>query len=157
MAKDNGATVRTYLLIKPPFLTEREAIEDAVSSARIAAQYSDVISFNPLNVQRGTLVERLWNRAEYRAPWLWSVTEVLRRSEGLPSRLVCKPSGGGKARGAHNCGSCDERILEALDEFSVGLRKSFEEIGCPCRESWLDILELEGFMRTSADSQRIIG
>lgn len=154
IAKDNGASIRTYLLIKPPFLTEKEAIEDAVDSAKTAAEYSDVISFNPLNVQKGTLVERLWRRGEYRAPWLWSVVRILEDSKGLNSRMLCQPSGGGTQRGAHNCGSCDKAILKALDEFSIGTRISFDDLDCSCREHWLDLLELEGFLRSSADAQK---
>jgi len=155
-ARDAGATVRTYLLIKPPFLTEKEAIEDAVNSAKVAADYSDVISFNPVNVQRGTLVEKLWRQRTYRAPWLWSVVEVLEMSKGLGIPIICQPSGGGTPRGAHNCGECDKIILKALDEFSIGARESFDDLDCTCKEFWLDILELEGIMRTSADVQRII-
>ena len=59
LAKESGLMVRTYLLLKPPFMTEDMAIEDAVRSARFADPFSDEISVNPLNVQRGTYVERL--------------------------------------------------------------------------------------------------
>lgn len=155
-AREAGATVRTYLLIKPPYLTEKEAIEDAVNSAKVVADYSDAISFNPVNVQKGTLVERLWRQRKYRPPWLWSVIEVIERSKGFGTPIICSPSGGGTPRGAHNCGECDKTILKALDEFSIGVRESFDELDCPCKEFWLDILELEGIMHTSADVQRII-
>jgi radical SAM enzyme (TIGR01210 family) len=154
--KDTGASVRTYLLVKPPFMTEKEAITDAVGSARKAAEYSDVISFNPVNVQKGTLVEKLWRKAEYRPPWLWSVLEVLEGTKGLGPRIVCGPSGGGTSRGAHNCGSCDSSILKAIDEFSIGTRKDFKDINCQCKELWLDTLDLEIAMRTHADVQRIL-
>jgi radical SAM enzyme (TIGR01210 family) len=155
IAKTSGASVRTYLLVKPPFLTEKEAIGDALESARKATPFSDVISFNPVNVQRGTFIEKLWTKAEYRPPWLWSVIEVLEGSKDLGPRIVCGPSGGGTKRGAHNCGSCDRTILRAIDEFSIRNRRDFKEIGCQCKELWQDILDLEFAMRTYADSQRI--
>ncbi|MCK5548290.1 MAG: archaeosine biosynthesis radical SAM protein RaSEA, partial [Thermoplasmata archaeon] len=91
-ARDAGASVRTYLLVKPPFLTEKEAIEDAVSSAKKAAKYSDVISFNPLNIQKGTLVEKLWRRGDYRPPWLWSVLDVIEKARDAEPRIICGPS-----------------------------------------------------------------
>jgi radical SAM enzyme (TIGR01210 family) len=153
--KGAGASVRTYLLIKPPFLTEMEAIEDASMSAERASEYSDVISFNPVNVQRRTPLERMWKRGEYRAPWLWSVLEVIDRSKDLDVRLVCGPSGGGTPRGAHNCGFCDKAILKALDEFSLDDRMDFDDIVCTCKEKWRDILELEGVLRSSSDAERI--
>jgi archaeosine synthase beta-subunit len=60
IARAHGSTVKAYLLLKPPFLTEREAMEDALQSVRDAAQHVDVISLNLCNVQKGTLVEALW-------------------------------------------------------------------------------------------------
>jgi radical SAM enzyme (TIGR01210 family) len=155
IARDGGATIRTYLLIKPPLLTEKEAIEDAIDSARIASEYSDVISFNPLNVQKSTFVDKLWKRGAYRPPWLWSVIHVLDEVKELDSRFVCGPSGGGTPRGAHNCGDCDSLILDALDEFSIGKRNAFDDIECSCRELWLDTMEIEGLIQTSGDAQRI--
>ncbi|MCL2510321.1 MAG: archaeosine biosynthesis radical SAM protein RaSEA, partial [Methanomassiliicoccaceae archaeon] len=83
--KEAGLMVRTYLLLKPPFLTETAAIEDAVRSAAFADEFSDEISINPLNVQRGTYAERLWRAGELRPPWIWSLSEVLRRLSGSVS------------------------------------------------------------------------
>ncbi|MCL5874385.1 MAG: archaeosine biosynthesis radical SAM protein RaSEA, partial [Candidatus Thermoplasmatota archaeon] len=73
LLRENGISVRTYLLLKPPFMTESEAIRDSIKSARELAQYSDFISINPMNIQRGTLVERMYKEGNYRPPWLWSV------------------------------------------------------------------------------------
>jgi radical SAM enzyme (TIGR01210 family) len=157
VAKDAGATIRTYLLIKPPYLTEREAIDDAINSAKIAAKFSDTISFNPVNVQRGTLVEKLWRQNQYRPPWLWSVLDVLEMSKDMGARVVSQPSGGGTPRGAHNCDSCDVDILKALDEFSIGSRNSFDDLDCTCKDQWLDILELESVFRSSGDIHKILG
>src|SRR5207247_8737843 len=75
LAHAAGATVKTYLLVKPPFLTEREAIEDAVRSGHEADPHSDTISFNPVNVQSRTIVDRLFRRGEYRPTWLLSLDE----------------------------------------------------------------------------------
>ena len=79
LLKSKGLGVRTYLLLKPPFMTEAMAIEDAVRSARFADAFSDEISVNPLNVQRATYVERIWKRGEFRPPWIWSLIEVFRQ------------------------------------------------------------------------------
>src|SRR5438445_8125666 len=54
LCHEAGAGVKTYLLIKPPFLTEHESIEDAVRSGHDADPHSDTISFNPVNVQSHT-------------------------------------------------------------------------------------------------------
>ncbi|MDI6708415.1 MAG: archaeosine biosynthesis radical SAM protein RaSEA [Candidatus Thermoplasmatota archaeon] len=142
-----GIKLRTYILIKPPFITEEEAIVDAVNSAKFASKYSQTLSFNPVNIQKNTLVEYLWKRKEYRPPWLWSVLEVLKESKTeVKGWLICSPTGGGSARGAHNCGKCDSAILRATREFSLTQNTNvFDNLSCDCKQRWLDMLELEGF------------
>jgi radical SAM enzyme (TIGR01210 family) len=156
LAHEAGATVKTYLLIKPPFLTERGAIEDAVASGHLADPYSDTISFNPLNVPRNTLVEALWRRGEYRPPWLWSVVEVLRRCTDLQAQVKCHPTGGGKRRGAHNCGRCDRAVLEAIEARSLNLRDDLDGLACDCEDAWRDEVALGPRLRTSADLRRLL-
>jgi radical SAM enzyme (TIGR01210 family) len=155
---DLGIDVKTYLLIKPPFLMEREAIKDAVKSAEIAAKYSQTISFNPVNVQRFTLVEKLWRSGEYRTPWLWSVVEVLKQSSKLMDvRLMSSPTAGGTKKGAHNCGKCDAHVLKGIKEFSLTQDISFlDELNCDCKEHWQDILGNEAFPKTHGDLFRLV-
>jgi len=137
--------LRTYLLMKPPFLTEAEAMEDTVDSARHAARFSKVLSVNPVNVQRGTLVERLWREWSYRPPWLWSVLSVLRECARLDARVVCDPVGGGSVRGAHNCGECDATALDALKAFSRSQRPDDLAVPqCGCADLWRTIVKTEG-------------
>jgi radical SAM enzyme (TIGR01210 family) len=149
---ENDLTLKTYLLIKPPFLTERESIEDAVMSVQKLHENNIdcTISFNPVHIQNYTLVERLWYRNEFRPPWLWSVVEVLKRSKELTDlRLMSAPTAGGNRRGAHNCGKCDQDLLAALTSFSLsGDIDELINLDCDCREKWLDIIELEGFAQS---------
>ena len=156
LCHDAGATVKTYLLIKPPFLTEREAIEDAVRSGHDADPYSDTISFNPVNVQGRTLVDSLFRRGEYRPPWLWSVVEVLERTRDLKANVKSHPTGGGMVRGAHNCGACDRKVIDAIEEFSLGLRKDFDDLTCGCKSIWQEYLDLQEFMLTPADPLAVL-
>ncbi len=146
----NICSLKTYILLKPPFLTEEEGIKDAINTARIAGKYSSAISFNPVNIQSNTFTEFLWRRNEYRTPWLWSVIEVLKESKKLTNaRLMSSPTGGGTRRGAHNCGKCDKKILGAIQDFSLTQNPSvFDNLYCECKEEWLDLLEIEGFMQT---------
>jgi radical SAM enzyme (TIGR01210 family) len=148
-ARDLGIRTKAYILLKPPFLTEREALDDAVRTALLAAPHCDLLSINPCNVQSRTLVERLWRRRLYRSPWLWSVAEALQRissQTGTPVRS--NPVGAGQERGAHNCGQCDAHVTDAIEQFSLTRDASLlPGAQCACREEWLDILELEGFLQ----------
>ena len=144
LMKEMGIPLKTYLLLKPPFMTEKEAIEDAESSVLFAAKYSSEISLNPMNIQSHTLVNRLWKRGEYRPPWLWSVIEVIKatKPEIGDVRLVSWPTAGGLQRGAHNCGKCDKEVLRAIEEFSLTQDLSvFDGLSCSCIDEWKDIME----------------
>lgn len=153
--KEAGLSVRTYLLLKPPYLTESQAIEDTVASAIFADEYSDEISINPTNVQRRTQVEYLWKRGEFRPPWIWSLIEVFKRLQGkVDARLMSSPSGGGSNRGVHNCGECDRRSLDAIERYSFSQDPKDLEVECKCVDKWKDYLRAENMLGTSADIER---
>jgi archaeosine synthase beta-subunit len=145
-ARALGARVKSYLLLKPPFLTEAEAIEDSVESAVFAAPFSDTVSINPVNIHTGTLVERLFYDGAYRPPWLWSVVEVMRRAIPLMegrARLMSAPTGASTSRGASNCRKCDEGVLKAIAAASADQQVShFDGLDCPCKARWRWELEL---------------
>ena len=155
MIKDAGLAVRTYLLLKPPYMTESAAIADAVSSARFADPFSDEISVNPLNVQHATVVERLWKRGEFRSPWIWSLIEVFRALSGTVSaRLMSSPSGGGSQRGVHNCGKCDQEALAAIERFSYSQDVRDLDVSCECKSMWERYMGAERMLGTPADIGR---
>jgi len=96
---DCGATVKTYLLLKPPFVSERSALEDVIKSAELVAPFSGVISLNLCNVQRYTPLEELWKRGYYRPPWLWSAVEAIRAIKQKKKRGDVRPGGRGSSQG----------------------------------------------------------
>jgi radical SAM enzyme (TIGR01210 family) len=139
-----GGSVKTYLLLKPLFLSEGVAISDALRSACDAAPHTDVLSLNLANIQRGTLMERMWMQGDYRPPWLWSAVEVLKNVTSIP--IICDPVAAGTRRGPRNCGRCDEAVAEAIREHAltqdVGV---FEDLDCGCRTAWEKVVELEDY------------
>lgn len=158
MIKSAGLSVRTYLLLKPLYMTESAAIEDAVESARFADEFSDEISINPLNVQFGTQVERMWKRGEFRSPWIWSLTEVLKRLSGtVKARLMSSPSGGGSQRGVHNCGECDKTVLDAVEKFSFSQNPKDLDVKCKCIADWKGYMSAERLLGTASDLERGLG
>jgi len=142
----NNMLLKTYVLIKPIFLTEADAINDAIQTTRAIMHLTDTISFNPCNVQRNTLTEHLWKKDQYRPPWLWSVIDILRESKHIAPtiRLQCDIAGGGSRRGAHNCRNCDRQVLDAISRFSLTQDESvLANLSCSCKDQWHDQLELE--------------
>ena len=134
-----GLRGKAYLLLKPPYLSESESVDDVVRSAEEAAHHFDTLSINPVHIQNGTVVEWLYRRGRYRPPWLWSVVEALARGARVrgAARLVSFPTAGGLPRGPHNCGQCDARVLAAIEEASLAQEFSgLERLECECRGQW---------------------
>ena len=144
VAKDVGAGIKAYLLLKPAFLTEREAIADMKSSIRRCAEYAHTVSMNPCNVQRHTMVEELYFDDGYRPPWLWSVAEILEDTADAPAIVVSDPVGHGSDRGPHNCGECDDRAQKANKDFDLRQDPTvFEQVACECEYTWEEVTKRE--------------
>ncbi|MGB1689383.1 MAG: hypothetical protein ACPHDM_01660, partial [Candidatus Poseidoniaceae archaeon] len=70
-----GLRIKTYLMFKPPFMSEGDALVHGAKWIRDVAERSDEISVNPMNIQKGTVIDRLFRANEYRPPWLWSLVQ----------------------------------------------------------------------------------
>ncbi|MDG5778056.1 archaeosine biosynthesis radical SAM protein RaSEA [Haloarculaceae archaeon H-GB2-1] len=141
-----GGGVKAYLLMKPAFLSESEAIADMKSSVRrcAAVEGCHTVSMNPTNVQKFTMVEQLYWSDGYRPPWLWSVAKVLEDTADEDVIVVSDPVGHGSARGAHNCGECDDRVQRAIKDFDLRQDPSvFEQVSCECERTWKTVVERE--------------
>ncbi|MFC1855974.1 archaeosine biosynthesis radical SAM protein RaSEA [Thermodesulfobacteriota bacterium] len=131
------AKLRLYLMIKPIFLTEAEGIEDAVRSFNDSLIYSpDEVHFEPATIQEHTLAYDMYQKGTYRAPWLWSIIEVLKRIGGekrayvspfmhMPSPLIVP----------HNCEKCTEKLTQMiLEDYNRNFDLTiFDGVTCECR------------------------
>lgn len=143
-AADVGAGIKAYLLMKPPFLSESEAVTDMKRSIRRCAEHAHTVSMNPTNVQRHTMVEELYHDGGYRPPWLWSVTNVLRETADVDAIVVSDPVGHGSDRGPHNCRECDDRVQTAIKDFDLRQDPSvFDQVSCDCERTWNAVMERE--------------
>ena len=103
-----------------------------------------------MNIQRGTIIDRLHRHREYRPPWLWSLVELIQQSHHIVhpnggkngddnqiSSLIIHPTAGGKIRGSHNCGECDSEVVAAIERYAVsGSLDEFQGLDCTCKGRW---------------------
>ena len=147
---DCDATVKTYLLLKPPWVSEKQAIGDVISSAERVSQYSSTISVNLCNIQKNTPLEMLWKRGYYRPPWLWSALEALSAIANRNLVVMSDPVGAGYRRGPHNCGICDRAIITAIKHFNVTqdvrVLTRLDELECACKDVWHALLNRDAFL-----------
>ena len=155
--KENGIKTKVYLLLKPPFLTEMDAIKDCINSAIYCKKLGvDKISINPVNIQRNTLVEYLWKIGEYSPPWLWSLVHVLKEIKRRNNIVVVSfPVAAGKERGIHNCKRCNKVVHESIIKFSLSQDTKFlEGLDCCCKRLWKTLLDLENVNRSCYNIDR---
>jgi archaeosine synthase beta-subunit len=139
-----GAGVKAYLLFKPLFLTEGEAVKDMQATIKEVVPHAEMISMNPCTVQRNTELEYYWKRGAYRPPYLWSVLTLL---HDAPVHMTCDPLGGGQKRGPHNCGNCDWEIVKGIRDYSLNADRDLVgallDTRCGCRDEWEFVLAEE--------------
>jgi len=153
--REANLRVKNYLMFKPPFMSEGDALIQCVKWIEAIAQDSDEISINPMNIQRGTVIDRLFRAGDYRPPWLWSLIELISRAHPIihpeggrngdsdqVSRMIIHPTAGGKVRGSHNCGKCDREVVAAIERYSVsGDIREIAGLDCSCKNIWQQEIE----------------
>lgn len=141
-----GVSTKAYLLLKPPFLSEKAAVDDMLASISDTVPYAHIISLNLCNVQKWTKVEELFNRRSYRPPWLWSAVFILKTAKEMfpDTTLISDPVGAGSLRGPHNCRQCDKDVAGALRDFSITQDTGIlSGEGCECYSLWEKVMDME--------------
>jgi radical SAM enzyme (TIGR01210 family) len=140
----NNIKLRTYILLKPPFFSERLAVDDAIRSIKTVFELgADTVSLEGITVQKYTLVDYLYRKGLYRTPWLWSIIEIIEKTHHLGKVLIglftfypspdVVPS---------NCPSCNHEVMNAIVRYNQTLNPDiFKNLNCQCKEEWRDDLE----------------
>jgi radical SAM enzyme (TIGR01210 family) len=129
--------LRVYIMLKPPFLTEHEALEDSIKSTNDVYKIADEIVLMPCSVQKYTLLHLLWKKKLYRPPWLWTIVEICKRTKVKNAFRV----GGFSIYPPpldypHNCGRCDEMVLETIQKYPYDGPSASVNLQCECRKEW---------------------
>jgi len=144
LLRDNGASTLTYVFIKPLYLTEREAVLEAIRSVTYALDAgSNEVTLEAALVQRGTKMEEAYVGGTFRPPWLWSIIEVLKATHRLGQVNVGdfndEPP---PVAIPHNCEKCSSRIESLFQEYKESHEISiFDNVECDCRDIWRESLD----------------
>ena len=152
LSKKYNISIKGYLLIKPPFITEKESINDAIRSGNECINMGvGRISYCPTTIHKGTLLETLWKKDQYRPAFLWSILTILKevKEKNKNKIIMCDTSGIPTKRGAHNplnC-SCNYKIKEAISDFTIIQDLSIIEnilnnYNC-CKDLWHEYINYE--------------
>ncbi len=152
LKSDYKITSKAYLFVKPILTSEKEAIEDAVASAKYAEEVGvDRISFCPATIHKGTLMELLWRRGSYQPPWIWSTLEIIKRvRSSVKIPVIMDTSGFGTRRGPFNCKKCNKKFKNLIIESNLN-QTIPEEFECECKDKWMGDIEFSNITRSTTN------
>lgn len=140
-----GAALLVYLFLKPPGLSEREALEDTEESVRYVFSRAEqfglphvTAAVQPAFVQREGYLYSLYERGEYKTPWLWTVVELIKRVHGLGEvQIGTSEDSPPPIDTRKNCGECDEKVEQAISRYNETQKiEVFADLTCPCQKRW---------------------
>lgn len=134
-----GVIPKAYLLLKPPFLTESEAVEDYLHSYTMLNEMGvQRIDCETMTIEEYTLVHQLWQHGQYRTPWLWSIITIMDQLRNYPLYFTPFRYIVNSIAVAHNCEQCNQRVTEKIFSYQdrqITLEELLQE-DCSCKQEW---------------------
>lgn len=140
LTRSDGLHSIVYLILKPPFLTEREAVDEAVASTRYVHRVGvSEINYETMTIESDTFINLLYAEGLYTLPWLWSVAEILKQVRPLatpfltPFRYIADSIDTPK-----NCPLCTRAMVDSIyQDYCADFDVShFANVACSCRGDW---------------------
>ncbi len=139
---DNNIDLVPLLMVKPAFLTEKEAITDFIESLVYLEKFNlKRIDMELPTVMKDTLNYELWLVGKYVPVKFWSIISILKEREkkNLKTPLYISPMIYSVAAvdQAGNCQKCDKLIRNLFDVYNrTGQIDIFDNLDCECKEIW---------------------
>jgi archaeosine synthase beta-subunit len=132
-----GVIPKIYLMIKPPLLTDAEAITDVVDSVSYVHSLGvDGVTLCPTRVSRNTVAWQLWQAGHYQPPNLWTVVDTIRLAQEKASvRVACINLRGTDFESVFpdSCPQCADSVVDGIVRYSETGELHDLPAGCECR------------------------
>lgn len=130
-----GYETKSYLMFKPPFLLEEEAITDAVESATWLYQNGvEDITLCPTRIAPNTVLQDLFDRGLYVSPKLTSVIKCLdaleQKNIHIRVSVFNVASSDFDALVIRGCEKCEIQILEEIARYNNLKSHNFQKLFC---------------------------
>lgn len=137
-----------YVLVKPLGLSESQAIEDAIKTIRYLFalgkkhRVKTRMALVPFYIPKNSSAEMKYKLGEYRPPKLWSIIEILRKTNNLGTIFIgLNDEGLSEGLITSNCNLCDQKFMNALEEYNgTNNLKCFSKLNCSCYVNWKDLV-----------------
>jgi len=161
LLKKNGLRSLAYVLLKPAFLSEGEAIDEAIETVKTAYNFGfDAVSLEPMSIHEFTLVHALSLKGLYTPPWLWSVMKV---AKSVHTNKEFRIGGVGynprPINVAHNkCQkepNCNKACWNAIRQYNRTRRfEILDTLSCECQKDWeAECRQVQSPLKERIDSQ----
>jgi radical SAM enzyme (TIGR01210 family) len=148
--KEAGCHLLVYLLIKPPGLTEKEAINDAVNSASYVFKTAKKIgvsvrvAFEPVFICENTELEKLYLQSKYRLLSLWSVVDVILKVHQFGNIFIgLSDENLSRDRMPHTCPDCNRYIIDGIEYFNKTQDISrLMDLHCECKNDYNQAMKI---------------
>lgn len=146
--------VAGHVITKPTFLTEKEAIEDAVKTTNdlFDQGLADMVINMTMNSRSGTLVRELEQDGRYELPKIWTTIEIMKRlgvEKCRDTRFFGFSVALNDPRTVGGCEGCNQALMPLIRKFS-GDDREYEQLmevadstDCDCKQEWKDRLSQE--------------
>jgi hypothetical protein len=140
-----------HLILKPPFLTEKEAIEDIIFSIKkiFLDRLGDEIVVMIMNLRPYTLTWEMNKIGYYELPSIWSVIEIIKKiGPDLCKKIhfngiVVSNNNYNNIKIVRHCKDCGGILLPKLIKFKrpnsdmwKDLIDTADRINCKCKKEW---------------------
>lgn len=153
--EDYDIRAKAYLLVKPILISEKQAIQESIESAKYAKELGvRRLAYCPATVHGGTMMDYLWKRGSYNPPWIWSVIEIMkevRNNVDIP--MIMDTAGFGTRRGPFNCKKCNSKLKSLIIKSNLEqeIPQELEDFACECKEKWEADIEFSDILNTTTN------
>jgi hypothetical protein len=146
-----------FLMIKPPFLTESEAVSDVVESAKYLASIGmKQVTLCPMRVAPNTVASILYNMGGYKSLWIWSVVDILKRIHNevpgitaVVNTTELKQDLNEDSTCAVTCPKCKDVMIKQIEKYLYTRDLNLLNLGCDCRKDY------ESFRDSEIDTRSV--
>ena len=143
---DNNYLIIPFVMIKPTFMLEDEAINDTLATLHYLSELGiKQATLCPTRVAPNTVLELLYNDGMYQPPWIWSVIEILKHWSDynglipMVNTTELKPDKNLDSVCAYGCPSCHDEVITTLEKFLYNRDfKLLENLSCGCELDYLE-------------------
>ncbi|MEG6567736.1 hypothetical protein V6B95_12345 [Thermoanaerobacterium saccharolyticum] len=150
LKKYSNIKILTYVTVKPLFLTIKESINDVIKTIRDLKNITDIISLEPISIQRNTLVEYFYKNNLYEPPKGWIIKEIFSKLHNTEFIKSIELRIGGfefypiPDLFIRNCDKCNKNLYNAIDIYNtIKDDTAILNLNCDCYNDFKEKMYIE--------------